>query len=84
MEISDILFKRIEVRGNQKLFLRIYVVDIRLIVLQKFSQKYQGCLHKYQKFRCRNAKQDPLAEPKQNPLAEPKQNSIAERPCAMP
>ena len=54
MEISDILFKRIEVRENQKVFLRIYVAEIRLIVLQKFSQRYQGYVRKYQKFRCRN------------------------------
>ena len=31
MEISDILFKRIKVGRNQKLFLGIYVVKIQLI-----------------------------------------------------
>ena len=55
MEIFDILFKRIKVERNQKLFLRIYVTEIGLIMLQKFSQKYQGHLRKYQKFWCRNA-----------------------------
>ena len=50
MDIFDILFKKIKVGRNQKLFLRIYVAEIQLIVLQKFSQKYQGHLRKYQKF----------------------------------
>ena len=40
MEISDILFKKIKIRENQKLFSKIYVAEIQLIALQKFSQKY--------------------------------------------
>ena len=56
MEISDILFKRIKLEEIRNYFQKVMIVKIQLIVLQKFSQKYQGHLCKYQKFWYRNVK----------------------------
>ena len=80
--ILDILFKRIDVRGNQKLIFRNLSyrnsVDSVAEILPEISRAFMQISEVLVQNPLAEPKQNPLTEPKQNPLTEPKQNPLAQ------